>query len=341
MCLFLITPILAVAQAPPRLDLDGVQPIDLIFNEPVAITDIYRAIAKAAGSTVLFDDRLREREATFEARDVTITEALDLLTVDAGHFWVAVDDRAFLVAEDVPQNRRTYDHQVIALWHLENVEVKDAMTILRSLLALKNIATAEDQSLLVMRDTDAKISVARRILSSVDQPLDRAVVQVALLRLDAEQAERLAAGEASDDIAARATRLLAGEVGLVGRQEGAFSHSGEVDGRRMRLGVDVRGKVAADTRDVELDLSMTLVINGGNEGTSVTLNESKELKSSWRLADGEVLLVPLPGPFPGSDDKLALQLTPRVEHAGQGGEMPIMWVGTEVNIAAPAALGDE
>ena len=52
----------------------------------------------------------------------------------AGHFYKVIDEHTILIAADTPQNRRIYEDLVIQTFFLSNAEVKDVMTMLRSLV---------------------------------------------------------------------------------------------------------------------------------------------------------------------------------------------------------------
>ena len=79
----------------------------------------------------------------------------------AGHFYKVLDEHSIIIAADTPQNRRNYEDLVIQTFFLSNAEVKDVMTMLRSLIGAKNVATNEQLNAIIMRDTADKVKVAR------------------------------------------------------------------------------------------------------------------------------------------------------------------------------------
>ena len=166
------------------------QPISLEFPQPVSIFSIYRALGKAFGINVLFDPNLRDQEIAIDLKDVTAQSALETLMRAAGHFYKVMDEHSIIIAQDTPQNRRTYEDLVIQTFFLSNAEVKDMLTILRSLIDARKIATNEQLNAIILRDTADKVKVAERIIEANDKSKAEVVVDVELLQINSRPAAR-------------------------------------------------------------------------------------------------------------------------------------------------------
>lgn len=173
-----------VRAQPPLLNPRSDEPIDLRFPEPVSIFQIYKALGKAFGINILFDPNLKEQDIPIELEDVDAQTALETLMRAASHFYKVLDEHTILIAADTPQNRRTYEDLVIQTFFLSNAEVKDMLTILRSLVDAKKIATNEQLNAIILRDTADKVKIAERIIESNDKAKAEVVVDVELLQID-------------------------------------------------------------------------------------------------------------------------------------------------------------
>jgi hypothetical protein len=100
------------------------------------------------------------------------------------HFYKVLDDHTVLIAADTPQNRRTYEDLVIQTFFLSNSEVKDMMTILRSLVDAKKIATNDQLNAIILRDTADRVKVAEKIIETNDKSKAEVVVDVELLQIN-------------------------------------------------------------------------------------------------------------------------------------------------------------
>jgi general secretion pathway protein D len=169
---------------PPVLNPRSDQPISLEFPEPVSIFQIYRALGQAFGINVLFDPNLKDQEISIELKEVTAQSALETLMRAGTHFYKVLDEHTIIIAQDTPQNRRTYEDLVIQTFFLSNSEVKDMMTILRSLVDSKKIATNEQLNAIILRDTADKVKIAERLIEANDKSKAEVVIDVELLQIN-------------------------------------------------------------------------------------------------------------------------------------------------------------
>lgn len=189
------------AQAqPPELNPRSTAPISLDFPKPVSIFEIYRAFGKAYGVNVTFDPNLRDQNIAIELREVTAQQALETLMRAAGHFYKVIDEKTILVAQDNPQNRRTYEDQVIQTFYLSNAEVKDATNLVRSLVGTKNMTPIETLNAVSIRDSADKVKVAERILQTVDKSKAEVVVDVELLQINTTRLLQIGVSLSADRI---------------------------------------------------------------------------------------------------------------------------------------------
>ncbi len=173
-----------VRAQPPVLNPRSDEPIDLIFSEPASVVDIYRALGQAFGVNVLFDPKLKDKEISIVLSGVTAQSGLEILMRTVGHFYKVLDEHSIIIADDTPQNRRTYEDQVIQTFFLDNAEVKDVMTMVRSLIGAKHVAANEQLNAIVLRDTADKVKVAEQIILSNDKAKAEVVVDVELLQIN-------------------------------------------------------------------------------------------------------------------------------------------------------------
>lgn len=172
---------------PPVLNPRSDKPISLEFPQPVSLFSIYRALGQAFGINVLFDPNLRDQEIAIDLKDVTAQAALETLMRAAGHFYKVMDEHSIIIAQDTPQNRRTYEDLVIQTFFLSNAEVKDMLTILRSLIDARKIATNEQLNAIILRDTADKVKVAERIIEANDKSKAEVVVDIELLQINSQR----------------------------------------------------------------------------------------------------------------------------------------------------------
>lgn len=342
--------------------------VDLAFPEPTSAFGIYRAVGKAFGLRVIFDPKLRDTKLEIELVGTSAAQAFHILTASAGHFAAVLDEKTVVIAEDTPQNRHTYETQVVSPFHLENMELKEAMTLLRSLLGAKNLTVNEALNGLVMRDTAAKVRVAERILAAVDKPRGEVAVGVEVFYLRGEAPHRgsgdyrLSAGEVGE-LRRSARRLTSQELAILENDRGSWSLKDSLDfpgdGESTHVGVgfelQVRPRLHPASDEVTLDLRLAL--SDLTEGAKLGVEKveaavsTHNVESGVRLRSGETFLFTglAVGPFaeketswlasrfdlPAGPGEVVLALTPRIVR-GPGfseSDLAAICVGTEVAIA--------
>jgi general secretion pathway protein D len=177
----------AARSQPPMLEPRSNTPISLEFPNPVSIKDIYKALGKAFGINILFDPGLKDQEIAIELKDVTAQDALEILMRAANHFYKTLDPHTILVAADTPQNRRAYEDLVIQTFYLSNADVKDVMTMLRTLVDAKKIAANERLNAIIVRDSIDRVKVAEKLIETNDKARSEVVVDVELVQIDSHK----------------------------------------------------------------------------------------------------------------------------------------------------------
>lgn len=185
---------------PPVLDPRSTEPIDLAFPEPTSVKDIYQQLSKAFGFNVLYDPKLKDQEIEITLEEVTAQSALEILMRTVGHFYKVLDEHSIIIADDTPQNRRNYEDQVIQTFFLDNAEVKDVMTMVRSLIGAKHVAANEQLNAIVLRDTADTVKVAEQIILANDKAKAEVVVDVELLQINTNKLHELGLSLTSNQV---------------------------------------------------------------------------------------------------------------------------------------------
>ena len=151
---------------------------------------VFNTIAKLAGLTVIFDPDFPARRISVEMSNLTLRQALDLVSLESKAFWKPVTENIIFVIPDQPQKRRDYEEQVVRTFYLSNTvqaqDLTEIVTGLRQLLDLKRIQQVNSQNAIIVRDTPDKLALAKKMIDDIDKAKPEVVIQVQVLeaRLD-------------------------------------------------------------------------------------------------------------------------------------------------------------
>jgi general secretion pathway protein D len=172
-----------MASQPPELKPLSRAPINLKMSNDAKI--VYETIGKLAGLTVIYDPDLQAKRISTELNNVTLEQALDIVSLESKAFWKPVTENIIMIIPDTAQKRRDYEEQVVRTFYLNNVAIAQDLTEittgLRQLLDFKRIQQVNAQSAIIIRDTPDKIALAEKIIRDIDKAKPEVIIQVQVL----------------------------------------------------------------------------------------------------------------------------------------------------------------
>ncbi len=173
-----------VMAGPPQLKPLSRAPINLKMTNDSRV--IYDTVAKLAGLTVVFDPDFTSRRIAAELTDVTLEQALDIVSLESKAFWKPVTNDIIFVAPDQAQKRRDYEEEVVRTIYLKNTilpqDLTEIVNGLRQLLDLRRVQQFNAQNAIIVRDTPDKVMLAEKIVNDIDKPKAEVVVQFSVLQ---------------------------------------------------------------------------------------------------------------------------------------------------------------
>src|SRR5467141_2255885 len=168
-------------------------PINLKMSNDSKI--VFDTVGKLAGLTVIYDPDFPARRIAVELTNVTLEQALDIVSLQSKSFWRPVTENIIFLIPDQPQKRRDYEEQVIKTFYLSNTvqpqDLTEIVTGLRQLLDLKRIQQLNSQNAIIVRDTPDKLLLAEKMIRDIDKAKPEVVVQVEVLQARTDRLREL------------------------------------------------------------------------------------------------------------------------------------------------------
>jgi general secretion pathway protein D len=182
-----------LASAPPELKPLSRAPINLRMSNDVKV--VFDTIGKLAGLTVIYDPDLQARRISVDLSNVTLEQALDIVSLQSKGFWKPVTENIIMIIPDNTQKRRDYEEQVVRTFYLSNVAVAQDLTEittgLRQLLDLKRIQQVNAQNAIIIRDTPDKVALAEKIIRDIDKAKPEVIIQMEVLQARTDKLRNL------------------------------------------------------------------------------------------------------------------------------------------------------
>src|SRR5271163_2682915 len=183
----------ALASQPPEIKPLSRAPISLHMSNDAKI--VFDTIGKLAGLTIVYDPDFPARRIPVDLTNVTLEQALEIVSLESKAFWKPVTENIIFVVPDQPQKRRDYEEQVVRTFYLSNTvqaqDLTEIVTGLRQLLDLKRIQQLNSQNAIIVRDTPDKLLIAEKMIRDIDKAKPEVVVQVEVLQARTDRMRNL------------------------------------------------------------------------------------------------------------------------------------------------------
>jgi general secretion pathway protein D len=181
------------AQGPAELTPIDPKPITLNISEDARM--IYQTIGQIAGINVLFDPDYNSRRISVKLNNVTLDEALEVISLESRTFWRAVTPNTIFVAADTPTKRRELEQQVLKTFYLTNIsqptELQDVVNVLRTVLLFQKIVPIASQNAIVVAGSPDQIATAEKLIFDLDQARSEVVIDVAVMQVRRDKLREL------------------------------------------------------------------------------------------------------------------------------------------------------
>ena len=183
------------AAGPVVLDIKSDFPVSI---QMTANTDvIYKTIGKLGGFNVLVDPEYKPLKITFELKDVTVREALNMLSIQSKTFWRPLAANTIMVASDNSGKRKELDQNVMKTFYLRNAataaDLQEAAGTLKGILDLQHIQVTPELRSLTIRGTPDQMVLAQRLLADIDKPKSEVVIEVVVMEVSRDRIRTLGA----------------------------------------------------------------------------------------------------------------------------------------------------
>ncbi|HKT11653.1 MAG TPA: hypothetical protein VJW77_07490 [Terriglobia bacterium] len=156
---------------------------------------VYETLCKLAGLNVAFTSDFQAQPVSMDLDNVTIKNALHVLSLQTHTFWKVVTPNTILVVPDNPANRRDYQTEVMRTVYLDN-SLKPAdrtaiTTALKQILGIQRIIDNPSANAIIIRDSADKVNEAVALIHDLDHGKAEIMIDVTVLEADADRVREL------------------------------------------------------------------------------------------------------------------------------------------------------
>ena len=167
------------------------KPITLEFRD-LPIRSVFEVIARSSGINFVFDRDVRaDTRVTIFMRNTAIEDVVRVLLVTNQLERKLLNENTLLIYPNTPAKAREYVELVTRSFYLANADVKQAQALVRTLVKTRDIFVDEKLNLLVIKDTPAAVSLAERLLATLDIAEPEVMLEVEVLEITRSKLQEL------------------------------------------------------------------------------------------------------------------------------------------------------
>lgn len=158
-------------------------PITLKFADQ-SLQKILDSLGKLSGVNVVYDQDFRDKRTSFDVSNVTFEEALNQLAMVNRFFYKVIDENTIIVVPESPAKHRSYDDVVVKTFYLENAEVNETLSIIKTVAGITKAVGNPSLKAITVIDTPDKVALAEKIVEANDKAKGEVLVEVEILEIN-------------------------------------------------------------------------------------------------------------------------------------------------------------
>jgi general secretion pathway protein D len=173
-----------------ELRLKSAKPITLKFKE-AKMKDVFNILTQLSGINFVFDEGIKDSPVSIYLENASFQQALDLLCNMNKLNTKNLNESTVLVYMNTAEKSKQYDDLVLRTFHLNYMDAKKAINLIRTMLQVRKIYVNEDSNSIVVRDTEDIVAVVEKILDANDLPEAEVVLDVEVIEISDKNAENI------------------------------------------------------------------------------------------------------------------------------------------------------
>jgi general secretion pathway protein D len=166
-----------------ELPADAKIPDSLIFRD-ASSRDVFTALARFAGVSVIFDPTFRDAPLTIDLRKSTLEQALASVSGSTRNFYRITAPRTLTIVPDTPAKRREYEEEVVRTFYLSNADLKETIDLLRIVIDARKISSVVGTNAIALKDTPERVAAAGKLIAAIDKARPEVVIDVEVMEVD-------------------------------------------------------------------------------------------------------------------------------------------------------------
>lgn len=169
--------------ATPALRAIFKKPVTLQFRD-ANLRMVFESVSKISGINILLDrDVKADLRTTIFVKDVSVEDTIELILMQNQLEKKVLSDNTIFVYPKLPAKSKDYQDLKVRSFHLVHADAKQMLTLIKTMLKVKDIVIHEKTNSLIMRDTPEAIRLAEKMVADQDIADPEVMLEVEVLEV--------------------------------------------------------------------------------------------------------------------------------------------------------------
>jgi general secretion pathway protein D len=297
------------------------KPIALEFRD-ATLKSVFEVLSRSSGLNFVFDKDVKgDTKVTFFVRNSPLEDILKIILSTNQLEKRQLNDNSFLIYPNTSAKGKEYQELVVRSFYLANTDVKQAMSLVKTVAKSKDVFADEKLNLLIVKDTPEAIRLIERLIDSLDLAEPEVMLEVEVLEVTRSRLNELGLNWPS----AVSYGILQQQLATTTATAAGFTTSTTPGGTLAAGYVDLaRGGMTSFVANPGL----TLNLHGQNADTNVLANPRIRVKNREKA---KIHI----------GDKLPVFTTTSTANVGVAASVSYLDVGLKLDVESNVTLDDE
>jgi general secretion pathway protein D len=165
--------------------------VTLQFRE-ANLRSVFDVISRTTGLNFVFDRDVRpDLRTTIVVRDSSVEDVLNLILATNQLQRKVLNENSVLIYPNTAAKQKEYQELVVRSFYVSNIDVKQVLNMIRTVVKTRDLFMDEKLNLLVMKDTPEAIRLAEKLIAAQDLAEPEVTLEVEVLEVGSSRVQEL------------------------------------------------------------------------------------------------------------------------------------------------------
>lgn len=167
------------------------KPISLEFKES-SIKTIFELISRTSNINFIFDKDVKsDTKVTIFVRNTRVEDAMKIILLTNQLSQKVLSENSILIYPNTQQKNNEYQELMVRTFYLSNTDIKQMVSVIKTIVKTNDIIYDERLNMLTMRDTPDAIRLAEKLIAAQDRAEPEVMLELEVLEVSRNRMQEL------------------------------------------------------------------------------------------------------------------------------------------------------